>query len=196
MFGWRRYVEYVYVMTHFCLWHDSYLRATWLIPICDMTHVTHVQVEALCRVSMCNDSFLCVTWLISASDMTHFYVWHDFFFHACSGGGSMWSVRVKLRAKSRCIWQRWVTSQTWMSHVTYTHLSRIGIRHTYEWVMLHRLQFKLYLAKVSHVTHMNESYHTHECVTYRNKSHIWMSHTTQISIQAVFGKGESCHTHE
>jgi len=47
-------------------WHDSFLRVTWLILTCDMTHsyVWH-------------DSCWCVTWLILTCDMTHSYVWHD-----------------------------------------------------------------------------------------------------------------------
>ena len=48
--------------------------------------------------------------------------------------------------------------------------------HTHEWVMSH--------IWMSHVTHMNESCHTHEWVM----SHTWMSHVTHIN--------ESCHTHE
>jgi len=42
--------------------------------------------------------------------------------------------------------------------------------HTYIWMI--------------HVTHMNESCHTRECV----KSHIWMSHVTHVN--------ESCHTYD
>jgi len=61
-------------MTHLCvtclrvtwliyMWHDSFLRVTWLIPTCDMTHsyVWH-------------DSFIRVTWLIQMCDMTHSHV--------------------------------------------------------------------------------------------------------------------------
>ena len=49
-------------------WHDSFLRVTWLILTCDMTHsyVWH-------------DSCWCVAWLILTCDMTHSYVWHDSF---------------------------------------------------------------------------------------------------------------------
>ena len=55
-------------MTHWYVWHDSFLCVTWLIHMCDMTHsyVWH-------------DSFICVTWLIHMCDMTHSYVWHDSF---------------------------------------------------------------------------------------------------------------------
>ena len=53
---------------HFCVWHDSFIRVTWLIPTLDMTHsyVWH-------------DSFIRVTWLIHTCDMTHSYVWHNSF---------------------------------------------------------------------------------------------------------------------
>jgi len=48
--------------------------------------------------------------------------------------------------------------------------------HTYEWVMSH--------IWMSHVTHMNESWHTYEWVM----SHIWMSHGAHLN--------ELCHTYE
>jgi len=46
--------------------------------------------------------------------------------------------------------------------------------HTHEWVMSH--------TRMSHVTHTNESCHTHEWVM----SHIWASHVIRIHV--------SCHT--
>ena len=63
-------------MTHSCVWHDSFVRVTWLIRTCDMTHsymcdMTHSYVW--------HDSFICVTWLIRMCDTTHSYVWHDSF---------------------------------------------------------------------------------------------------------------------
>jgi len=53
-------------MTHSYVWHDPFIRVTWLIHMCDMTHsyVWH-------------DSFICVTRPIHTCDMTHSYVWLD-----------------------------------------------------------------------------------------------------------------------
>ena len=61
-------------MTQSYVWYDSFMRATWLIPMCS----THT----------CRHSFACAhynrnitpflhatSWLISISDMTHSYVW-------------------------------------------------------------------------------------------------------------------------
>ena len=53
-------------MTHLCVWHDSFIRVTWLTYTCDMT-----------RSYVCHDSFIRVTWLIHTCAMTHSYVWHD-----------------------------------------------------------------------------------------------------------------------
>jgi len=49
---------------HLCL----FIRVTWLIHVCDMTHSC-----------VWHDSFMCVTWLIHGCDMTHSHVWHDSF---------------------------------------------------------------------------------------------------------------------
>ena len=50
-------------MTHLCVRRDSFVRATWLIYMCDMTHL-HVR----------HDSFICATWPINMCNMTHSYV--------------------------------------------------------------------------------------------------------------------------
>jgi len=59
-------------MTHAYVWHDAFICVTWLIHMCDMTHLcvtwpTHVW----------HDLFMCATWLIHMCDMTHACVWHD-----------------------------------------------------------------------------------------------------------------------
>jgi len=48
--------------------HDSFIRASWLIHMCDMTHSY-----------VCHGSFICAAWLIHMCDMTHSYVRHDSF---------------------------------------------------------------------------------------------------------------------
>jgi len=45
-------------MTCWYVWHDSFIRVTWLLCMCDMTRV------------------YCVTWLDHTWDMTHWYVCH------------------------------------------------------------------------------------------------------------------------
>jgi len=68
-------------MTHSCVWHVSFKRATWLIHVCNMTH----------SCVSC-DSVTCVTWLIHMPkqigarltymcDITYSYFWHDSFIY-------------------------------------------------------------------------------------------------------------------
>ena len=56
-------------MSHSYVWHDLYLRVTWLIRTCDMTDTVQKYVGLT--------AFMCVTWRIHMCDMTHSYVWHD-----------------------------------------------------------------------------------------------------------------------
>jgi len=64
LFTYVIFTHCVHVM--FDVWYDSFIRVTWLIRMCDMTHsyVWH-------------DSFRCVTWLIYKCNMAHSYVWHE-----------------------------------------------------------------------------------------------------------------------
>jgi len=55
-------------MTHLYVRHDSFVCATWLICMCTMTHL-YVH----------HDSFIPTAWLICMCDMTHLYVRHDSF---------------------------------------------------------------------------------------------------------------------
>jgi len=52
-------------MTHPYVWHDSFIRVTWLIHMCDATHpyLRHVL-------------FTCVTWLVHMCNMTHSWMWN------------------------------------------------------------------------------------------------------------------------
>jgi len=73
-------------MTHSYAWHDSFIRATWLIQMRDMTY-SHSIICVTCLIHMygmthsyvCHDSFICVTWLIHMCTMNHAYVRHDSF---------------------------------------------------------------------------------------------------------------------
>jgi len=53
-------------VTRLCVWHDSFICATWLIHMCDMTH-SYVR----------HDWLICATWLI--------HVWHDSFIYVSDG---------------------------------------------------------------------------------------------------------------
>jgi len=80
----------------FQLWHDSFIRVTWITPPethcntlqhcstlqhmldmiysnCDMTHL-YVRKYL---IHVWHDSFIRVTWLIHMCDMPHSFVWHD-----------------------------------------------------------------------------------------------------------------------
>jgi len=54
-------------MTHSYVWHDSFMRVTWLIHMCDMTHpyVSQEQYQWAKSITTC--------------EMTHSYVWCDVF---------------------------------------------------------------------------------------------------------------------
>jgi len=61
-------------MTHSYVWHDSFIRVTWLIHMCDMTNS--------CDIKSCFASFASsaiVTRLVHLCDMTLPYVLHDSF---------------------------------------------------------------------------------------------------------------------
>ena len=76
-------------MSHSHVWHNSVVRATWLIHMCDTTHsyVRHDSVYR--RIHICDvtyafewhDSTVRVTWFHMCV-MTHSYVWNDLFIHA------------------------------------------------------------------------------------------------------------------
>ena len=54
-------------MAHSCVWHDSFIRVTWLL---------HTWVRSTTAFL---PAFICVTWLVHTHDMNLLYVWHDFF---------------------------------------------------------------------------------------------------------------------
>ena len=56
-------------MTHLCVWHDSFMCATWLIYVCDMTHLYVWHDSARCVTWLMHmwDSARCVSWLIHMS---------------------------------------------------------------------------------------------------------------------------------
>ena len=95
------------------------------------------------------------------------------------------------------------------------HMAHIWMWHTYDihmahiWMTRHRFKW-LDRWCGSHVTHMNESYHTYEWVMSQAMSHMWMSHVTHMNeswrtyewvmshiwMSHVTHMNESCHTYE
>ena len=73
------YHLYVCDITHAYLWHDSFLCVTWLIHMCDMSHMCDTT-----NSYVWHDSFTCMTRLICMCDMTPSYLCHDSFTFTCS----------------------------------------------------------------------------------------------------------------
>jgi len=84
--------------------HDSFIRVTWLVPICDPICDVTESCTPMFRCDMTqlyvwNDSFICVTWLIHMCDMTHSCVWCGSFIcvrdmtHSCVWCGPFMCVR-------------------------------------------------------------------------------------------------------
>jgi len=100
------------------------------------THYTHVHMIHMTHAYVWHDSCICVTWLMHMCDMTHAYVW--------------------CRTKTRRMLARHGTTNVFhMTHAYVWHDSCICVTwlmsHTYEWVMSYMW--------LSHVTHMDESWH-------------------------------------
>ena len=71
-----------------CVWHDWFILGTWLVDMCDVTHlyVWHISlIRVTWLIDMCDmthwyvwrDSLICVTWLIDKCDVTRWSVWRD-----------------------------------------------------------------------------------------------------------------------
>jgi len=110
---------YRWVMSHVWTSHP-FIRATWLIDMCDMIH-SHV----------CHDSSICVAWLIHMCDIAHSYARSDSFIcdplllyatlpsPMCVGHDSF--ICVTLRSGARC-WRR--ARQTRNSQKTWRNYTR------------------------------------------------------------------------
>jgi len=196
-----------YDTTHSYVWHDSFIRVTWLIHMCDMTHSYVWHDSRWCEVRdswvllTCSyaqfDPFIRVTRLIHIWDVTHSYVWNDsssvnFFYNIflLFPGEARDCVAVCCRVLYFyvavwcrvlfCVCCTVLQSSFWQSKARdLTHMNESC--HTYEWVTSH--------IWMSHVPHMNESCHTYKWVMSHTHqwvmSHTWMSHVTC--------KNESCH---
>jgi len=147
-------------MTHSYVWHDSFIRVTWITHMCDMTHkcdMTHLWCR-LRRIRppsyVWHDSLIRVTWLTHKCDMTH-----------------LWC---RLRGIRRCafkclvlhMWHDSFIRVTWLIHTC-------GMTHSYVWhdsfirvTWLIRDSF----IRVTWLMHTRGM--THSCV--RHDSSLWM----------------------
>jgi len=66
-----------------CLrWDYSFIRVTWLIHMCAMTHSCAAWLIQMCDTThshVWHDTFICETWRIHMCEGTHPCVWHDSF---------------------------------------------------------------------------------------------------------------------
>jgi len=170
------------------VWHDSFRCVTWLIQMCDMTHLYVWRDSSIAQVEV--SSHTC-EWVMS-------HIWMSHVTHM----------------NESCHTSEWVMSHIWMSHVTHLNESC----HTYEWVMSHiwmsrvihlneschrcewvmsHLRMITFHVWTHHVTRVNESWHKYEWVM----AQIWMSHgtcegvTSRTCMSHVTHMNESCNTH-
>jgi len=54
----------MYVMTHSCAWHVSFIRVTWLVYVCHERLNIPFSLHARLILYVWHASFICVTWLI------------------------------------------------------------------------------------------------------------------------------------
>jgi len=174
----ERYVTHMNESRHTHEWVTSH---TWMSHVTHMNESRHTQTKALVW-SAC----MRMTWLCRVCDVSHVYVWNAHI--ECLSHATVYKL-------SSC--------HTWRSHVTHTNESC----HSHEGAMSHTRRSHVTRMKescvtqamaclvahddtrrswacTSHVSHTNESCHTHRWVI----SHAWKSHITHTK--------ESFYTHD
>jgi len=152
--------------------HAWFIRVTWLILLCDMTHqdechelFTHVQRHGrmwdLPHSYMWHDLFTCETCLIHICDMTYSHVRPASFIYVT------WLIHMWDLPTAKPMLYIGNPAATSPSPVFCLHINESW--YIYEWVMSH--------VWMSHVTRMNEACHMYEWVM----SRIWLSHVTCMS---------------
>ena len=99
-------------------WHDAFICVTWLIHMCDMTHLFIWHDSFLCvtwLIHVWHDTFACATRLICMRDMTHLHMRHDSFAYVT------WLTEDAYGP--RC-----VRGVTHLNHITCSNLTLIRIR--------------------------------------------------------------------
>jgi len=168
-------------MTHIYVWHDSFICVTWLIHMCVTRHIHMCEMT---HIYVWHDSFICVTWLLDIARTAHLCVWRDSIM--CAWYNSTWLVHM-------CV--TWPNHMCDMTHLyvwhdlfmcVTRHIHKCDTTHLYVWRELFMCghDSPSCLSHVSGVNdschidewviHMNESCHTYEWVM----SQVWMIHVT------------------
>jgi len=116
-------------MSHSYVWHEALLCVTWLICMCDITHSC-----------VWHETFPFVTWLVSICGMTHFYARYDWV---------LCVIVLFLRG------HEYIPYVTWPIHTCDMMQSYVSY-HSSLWVSW---LTSMYVVKMRHVTHRNESWH-------------------------------------
>ena len=157
-----------------------------------MSHVTHIWQHLSCH------TYEWVKWHVWMSHVTH--IWKHLSYHTYEWVMSHVWISHMTRMNESCHTHLAtpVMSHVWMSHVTHMNgdvihiwllnaVNQVFFFLSRGYVISHiatRHMNVIWLVRMRHVTHMNESCHKYEWVM----SHIWMSHVTHMN--------ESCHTYE
>jgi len=113
--------------------HDSFLWVTWLIRMCDMTHWYVWHNSLVCATwlisSMCADE-ICVPWLIATCDMTHsmcvmthwyhphIWIWHDLYHPYV-----LWSVTLSKHDSHSYMWAMSHLNESREVHIAKSHVT-------------------------------------------------------------------------
>jgi len=108
------------------VWHDSFLYATWLISICDMTHFY-----------MRHDSFLYATWLVSICDRTCPYVCLQWLWFVKCVTWCIHMCDMTRHSYVRLLIHTYAVTHSCVWHDPFVFVSRLvcmcGITHSYLW---------------------------------------------------------------
>ena len=120
-----------------------WLKVPWLIPTCDMKHFY-----------AWHDSFVCATSLIPVCGMRHFHLWHDPFPYGMTHFYARYDwvlcvIVLFLRG------HEYIPYVTWPIHTCDMMQSYVSY-HSSLWVSW---LTSMYVVKMRHVTHRNESWH-------------------------------------
>ena len=194
-------VVYMCDMTHSCVWHDSFIRVTWLIHVWHDSFICVTWLIHMCAMThsyMSHNSFICVTWLIHMCDMTHSYVWHDSFICV------PWLIHMCDMTHSY-VWHDSFICETWLIHMCDGANSWVSAKLLSELLPTkfsqrkHQVKFRYWqsehiLKKTHFIQNMFNREHISSVRTYIIKSeHIWYLQSGHILyrthfIQSIFNR--------